>query len=97
MRSMNTSGGLTRGRGMTETKGLIWLMSHQVCAEVNNAMQQLTGVYNASEKHRDLTTAGQGKYMADSRELLEFLETRNPSVRTAVCEALRQESMLAAM
>ncbi len=71
MRSMKTSGGLTRGRGMTETQRLVCLMAHPVCAEVNNAMQQLT------EQHKDLTTARQGKYMTDSCELLEFLESRN--------------------
>ena len=37
VRSMKTSRGLTRGRGMTETQCLIWLMAHPVCAEVNNA------------------------------------------------------------
>ena len=80
MRSMKTSGGLTRCRGMTETQRLVWLMAHTVCAEVNNAMQQLTGVqYNTSEQHKDLTTTKQGKYMADSCELLEFLESRNSS------------------
>ena len=32
---------------MTETQRLVWLMAHPVCAEVNNAMQQLTSVqYN---------------------------------------------------
>ncbi len=41
MRSMNTSGSLTRGRGMTETHRLVWLMAHPVFAEVNNGMQQL--------------------------------------------------------
>ena len=51
----------------------VWLTAHPVCAEVNNAMQQLTGVrYNTSEQHKDLTTARQGKYMADSCELSEF-------------------------
>ena len=35
------------------TQRLVWLMSHPVCAEVNNAMQQLTGVlYNTSEQHK---------------------------------------------
>ena len=38
MRSMDTSGGLTKCHGMTETQRLAWLMSHAVCAEVNNAM-----------------------------------------------------------
>ena len=79
MRSMKTSGCLTRGRDMTETKRLVWLMAHPVCTEVNNAMQQLTGVqYNTSEQHRDLSMARQGEDMADSCELLEFLESRNP-------------------
>ena len=79
MRSMKTSGGLTRDRGMTETQRLVWLMAQPVCAEVNNAMQQLTGVqYNRSEQHKYLTKARQGKEMTDSCELLEFLESRNP-------------------
>ena len=79
MRSMKTSGGLTRGRDMTETQRLVWLMPYPVCAEINNVMQQLTGVqYNSSVQHKDLTTARQGKDMADSCGLLEFLESRNP-------------------
>ena len=73
MRSMKTSGGLTRGCGMTETQRLVCLMAHPVCAEVNNAMQQLTGVqYNTSEQHKYLTTARQGKYIAESCELFSL-------------------------
>ena len=69
---------------------LVWLMPHPVCAEVNNAMQQLTGVqYNTNGQHKDLTTARQGKYMADACELLQFLESRtsfsdNCSLRSIV-------------
>ena len=64
---------------MTETQRLVWLMAHPVCAKVYNAMQQLTGTqYDTSEQHKYLTTARQGKYMADSCELLQFLESRNP-------------------
>ena len=78
MRSMKTRGGLTRGRGMTETQRLVWLMAHPVCAEVNNVMQQRTSVqYNTSEQHKDLTTTRQVNDMTDSCELLEFLESRN--------------------
>ena len=39
MRSVKTSGGLTRGRGMTETQRLLWVMSMSACAEVNRALQ----------------------------------------------------------
>ena len=37
MRSMKTSGGLTRGRGMTEKQLLMWLLAMSACAEVNRA------------------------------------------------------------
>ena len=78
MRSMKASGGLTRGRGMTETQRLVWLMAHPVCAEVNNAIQQPIGAqHNTSEQHKDLTTARQVKDMTHLCELLEFLESRN--------------------
>ena len=44
MRSVKTSGGLTRGKGLSETQRLVWLMSMPACAEVNDAMQTLAGV-----------------------------------------------------
>ena len=47
--------------------------------------------YNTSEQHKDLTTARQGKYMAD------LCEPETHSVTTAVCEALRQESVLSSV
>ena len=42
MRSLNSSVGLTRGRGMTEHQRLAWLLSMLACAEINQAMQELT-------------------------------------------------------
>ena len=42
-------------------------------------MQQLTSVnYETSEKHKDLTKSRQAKYMADTCEMLELLQSRNP-------------------
>ncbi|KAJ8031936.1 hypothetical protein HOLleu_25305 [Holothuria leucospilota] len=67
MRSKKTTGGLTRGRWMTETQQLIWLMAHPHCAEVNNAMQQLAGInYTTNEQHKDTTNARQERDMADT-------------------------------
>ena len=34
MRSVKTTGGLTRGRGMSETQRLVWLMSMPACADI---------------------------------------------------------------
>ena len=42
MRSMTATGGLTRGRGMTESQRTRWLLSMPACAEVNSAIQELT-------------------------------------------------------
>ena len=79
MRSMKTSGGLTRGRGMTERQRLVWLMSILSCAEVNNAMQHLTGVmYQTSEQHKETTKARQKRDYKDTDELIAFLSQRDP-------------------
>lgn len=56
MRSVKTSGGLTRGRGMTETQRSQWLLSMPSCADVNTAMQNLTGVgFYTREHHNEMS------------------------------------------
>ncbi len=71
MRSMKTCGGLTRGRGMTEQHRLTWLLSMPVCAEVNRAMQEFTGVkHNTGEQNKDLSKERQVCDMKDMNTLL---------------------------
>ena len=58
MRSVKTTGGLTRGRGFSKTQRLVWLLPTPVTAEINNAMQGLTEVeYVTSEQHKEATAA----------------------------------------
>lgn len=38
MRSIKTTCGLTRGRGMSESQKALWILSMPDCAEVNNAV-----------------------------------------------------------
>ena len=53
MRSLKTSGGLTRGTGFGERQRLVWLLSMPACAEINSAMQTLSGVtFTTSEQHK---------------------------------------------
>ncbi|KAK3744094.1 hypothetical protein QZH41_005421, partial [Actinostola sp. cb2023] len=79
MRSVKTSGGLTRGRGMTETQRLVWLMSIPICAEVNNAMQGLTGVnYQTSEQHKDASSTRQERDFKDTNDMIGYLFSRSP-------------------
>ncbi|WAQ98260.1 hypothetical protein MAR_022633 [Mya arenaria] len=62
IRSMKTSGSITRGRA---------------CAEVNNAMQDLTGVnYNTGEQNNDTSDARQARDMKDTHYTERWMKTR---------------------
>ena len=79
MRSLKTSGGLTRGRGLTEQQCLIWLLSMPACAETNHIMQELTGVqFNSGEQNKDMSKARQTRDMKDTVTILSGLATHNP-------------------
>jgi len=52
MRSLKSRGGLTHGRGFTETVRLSWVYTMQQCVTVHLAMTQLTGLqHNSSDQH----------------------------------------------
>lgn len=73
MRSMKTSGGLTRGRGMTEEQRVIWSLAMPACAEVNRAMQELTGVsFNSGEQIKDMAQAKQACDWKDTQTLMSY-------------------------
>ena len=79
MRSLKTSGGLTRGRGMTEPQRLLWLLSMPACAEVNHVMQEVTGVnYNTGEQNKDISKARQCRDWKDTLAVIQYLQERNP-------------------
>ena len=79
MRSLKTSGGLTRGRGLTEQQRLIWLLSMSVCAEANHIMQDLTGVqFNYGKQNKDMSKTRQTRHMKDTVTILSGLATHNP-------------------
>ena len=60
MRTMKTTGGLTRGRGMAESQRTQWLLSVPACSSVNAAMQKLTEAdYVTSDQQKDATPARQ--------------------------------------
>ncbi|XP_055996638.1 uncharacterized protein LOC125683641 [Ostrea edulis] len=79
MRSVKTAGGLMRGRGLTEAQRSLWLISMPACADINQAMQDLSGVgYFSSEQLKDETHARQKKDTEDIKTLITFLKDRNP-------------------
>ena len=81
MRSVKTHGGLTQGKGMTETQRLLWVMSMPACANMNDAMQKFTGVsYETSDQHKDMSKARQARDANDTLNLISYLAQRDPFV-----------------
>ena len=87
MRSLKTTGGLTRSNGMTEQKRVTWLLSTPASAQASYAMQDLVGIQC---EHSDQT-----KVMSETRQkrdvevtvvILETIagEGRNPFVQDSV-------------
>ena len=79
MRSIKTTGGLTRGRGMTESQQAQWLLARPACADINNAMQQFTDTeFYTSEQHKENTQARKSRDHKDTLTFLSFFQDRNP-------------------
>ena len=67
MRSVKSTGGLTRGQGMGEAQRTQWLLVMPVCAEYNNDMQYATGAgYRSSDHHVETTNARKGRQQGHS-------------------------------
>ena len=56
MRSLKTTGALTRGSGMSDFRRAIWLLSKQISIEYGTKMEALINVLHAtSEQHKMAT------------------------------------------
>ena len=79
MRSVSTTGGLTRGRGMSESQRITWLLSTPICAEVNMALQDYTSVqYGTSDQHKEQRAARQARDTDDMHKLIGYLPSKDP-------------------
>ena len=79
MCSLKTSGGLTRGRGMSERQRAIWLLSMPVTAEVKRAMQDFTGTkYQTSHHHKDTAQARITRDHSNGLKVLQYLQEIDP-------------------
>ena len=72
MRSIKSRGGLTRGRGITESVRLQWILSMHKCAGIHEAMTTMTDMKTkASEQHIEL---GRSRCERDFQDLLKIQE-----------------------
>ena len=79
MRSIKSVGGMTRGRGMSESQRAQWLLSMPACAEINNAMQEFTDqIVESNEQHKDMFDARIKRDDKDRTTFLDYLTERNP-------------------
>lgn len=79
MRSVKTTGGLTRGHGMSESQRITWLLSTPICAEVNMALQDYTSVqYGTSDQHKEQRAARQARDTDDTHKLIGYLSSKDP-------------------
>ena len=78
MRSMKTSGGLTRGRGIGEVQRSVWLLSTPATAEINRAMQEFSGVkYHCSDQHKEVSSTRIERDHSDAMKMYEYLIEHN--------------------
>ncbi len=78
MRSLKSSGGLTRGTGFGEVQRTIWLKSMPTCAAINNAMQNFTQkALETSEQHKEIGLTRQKRDIQDLKIVYDYLSERN--------------------
>ncbi|CAC5413385.1 unnamed protein product [Mytilus coruscus] len=79
MRSVKTSGGMKRGKGMSEVQRAQWLLSMPACSGINSAMQTVENLqYTTSEQHKEITKSRQERDTKDVLTILSYLSERNP-------------------
>ena len=79
MRSIKSRAGLTRGRGITETVRLLWVYSMHTCAEVHEAMTDVTGlIHRTSDQHVELGSTRCNRDAGDLNAILKWLVQHNP-------------------
>ena len=79
MRSVKSRGGLTRGRGFSESVRILWVYSMHKCANNQNAMSDLTNLKQIrSEQHVDLGKSRIQRDFKDLSAMMSWLSVHNP-------------------
>ena len=79
MRSLKSRGGLTAGRGITESVRRTWINSMHRRAGIHDALCTLTGMtIQTSEQHKDLTSSRVKRDNEDLQKLIQWFDTHEP-------------------
>ena len=83
MRSIKSNGGLTRGRGFSETTRNQWILTAHQSASIHEAMSNLTKAqHSSSDQHIDTSDARVARDDSDFNKLLDWLNDHNPFDRS---------------
>ena len=79
MAALKGGGGLTHGRGLSESVRHIWVFMMHHCANLYNAMSRLTGKkLKTSLQHVHLSTARREKDSKDLVKFIQWFDVNNP-------------------
>ena len=79
MRTIKSSGGLTRGRGFNESTRNQWIVTARQFASINESLSGITQVErSSSDQHKDMSTARKSRDESDFYKIYEWLKERNP-------------------
>ena len=79
MRSMKTRGGLTRGRGVTESARVLWINTAHRCSSIHESMSQLTQTkHQTRAMHTEMGSTRVKKDNKDIDALLEWFRDHDP-------------------
>ena len=79
MRSLKSRGGLSGGRGVTESVRMMWIHSMHRCAGIHNAMSDLTGMqHRTSEQHVELCATRIKRDVSDMKKFDLWFQIHDP-------------------
>ena len=99
MRSLKSTGCLTRGSGMSEEQRALWVLSSPVCSEYNDAMGDFNKrAFSTSVQHKDMSGARKKRDHADLVKIKEKLEScsplsADPTLRNIITRVVAQDGV----
>lgn len=80
MRDLKSRGGLTRGRGMTESVRLRWVRTLHLCASVHSSLNCLTDMQQSTDDipHKEAGLSRRRRDFSDMSKFICWLENANP-------------------
>ena len=79
MRTLKATGGMTRGRGMSELQRATFILSTPSCLEMKCALESLTEIkFDTSDQHKALRPSRINRDYIDAIKIVKYLTERNP-------------------